>query len=289
MLLSEAVEMLDAALLNDDCQYSLTQKHYAIQQAIEEMIGRTTVSQQTVDLTLTVEAAELDISTQLSTFRDELFLGARIGPVDRGTWADSTAYVLDDYVIGDGSPDTKKYLCTTAHTSSASEEPPNTSYWTEVVWKSQEPIKHVDFRWLSELLNETSTFGKPEFIAMKGTTAYFYPPPDKAYTLTMDWKQPLPNFVSGTLEKVDISFVPDEYLRMAVSWGAAVFLSISDPGTRGGDSRWRHYETELARVAGRTIGPKTVMANRADRLNSDSGRSPNGQPQQRIYNNPIER
>jgi hypothetical protein len=60
-------------------------------------------------------------------------IGERVAYANKGTWATATGYSVADQVWGDGSPDANGYECIKAHTSSASDEPPNAEYWRPVL------------------------------------------------------------------------------------------------------------------------------------------------------------
>jgi hypothetical protein len=78
-------------------------------------------------------------------------------PTAKGVWNSLTSYVINDLVVGDGSPDAKYYICTADHIN---HEPPNSSYWIETIWTASAVnlTTNVTLNWATCIANCLMTY-----------------------------------------------------------------------------------------------------------------------------------
>lgn len=289
--LKDAREMLERALQHVAGSSDPELLDESILFACDEVWRETSVTQVTSEFDCTADQATVNLAASLTQFRPEFFLRAEAGLIDRGTWATATAYVVGDMVQGDGTPDSKLYKCSQAHTSSASDQPGDSGansavYWTQIAWQERDPLESIDMDTMARKLTGRSTGlyiagqaideGKPSFISFEsGSLAFVHPVPDKAYPLFITWKQrPTSAEVEiGTRSAAQITFnIPDDLLRGTIAWGAAAYHAVSDPVELGGNSRWQRFQQLLRSMAGATTrGARIARSDPSARLTSGYG------------------
>lgn len=195
-------------------------------------------------------------ATPLTDFRAERLVQARLLYVNAGTWTTATAYTVNQMVVGDGTPDSYRYLCRTAHTSSGGNEPPNTTYWTRLVWAGGVQMEVVAHHNISEWLDRYQprldseapvASERPRYVAFRTqTTGNVWPVPDTAYSLELEY---IPAFTSVKTGDAELA-IPDEYLRSVLQWGVPAALQHTEPEMRYANSSWQKYEALVARSRG---------------------------------------
>jgi hypothetical protein len=256
MNLTTGRQILDAALLEEETQCATIQKDLAIQSVCDDIVQETTVTRKTTQVTLTAGEPKVNLTgaAGLDLFRPELFIKATVGLRDRGEWQSGQTYETDEIVQGDGDPDAFLYRCSQEHLSASGNEPPNADFLSRVYWNPRTPVELVDFETVRVLLNRATTDSTVRKIAfLTGSEAYLDAPPRKAYPLFLLWKEPFTVWAPGTATPNAVTFnMPDDIMRRAISWGAAAWLSHSDPHERGADARWIKFQELVARLKGRT-------------------------------------
>jgi hypothetical protein len=266
MLLSEARSTVLSALRPDSSTYSNTDVDRAIRAAGSRFARDTRCCQATGTVTLTANSPEVSISS-ITYLRPERAIWFEIGHSDQGTWATSTAYSKNDLVQGDGDPDSKFYVCTTGHTSSASNEPPNADNWSEVNWKRGWEVRVIGYSDLAQIKRDQESYGfsrsgafesgfpsdsadRPRVIGfLNATTAYLHPTPDIAYPLVIQYWQPFTTWTLGTTDATTLN-IPDEYVEPVMWYGASALLEFPDPKGRSGSVRWSNYLDAIAKAKG---------------------------------------
>jgi len=240
----------DSALQASEETYSDARVDRAIRAALSEFVQQTrcTVTSGTVALTGSVAAFT---STTLSNFRPERIVRAQARYIDRGVWGTGNSYVYNDFVQGDGSPDSAYYICTLAHTSGTSNEPPNGAYWRVTAANLGTPVDLVDLNTVVCNL-ESTTASDPTMFAFEGTASgYVAPMPDSNRILWVQYYQPLVAWEPGTSNASTITLnVPDEYINDALWYGAASFLESADPLSRMQSQGYKAFKEAIRRVKG---------------------------------------
>jgi hypothetical protein len=181
-------------------------------------------------VTCTADNAELDFSS-VTGFSAEAIKQVEIG-YTKSTWATATAYTADlNLVTGDGSPDSKLYLCTTSHTSGASTEPPG-SNWTQVLSNQGTRVNRKSYQdIMGKIRNLGTTVDRPQEIGWENeNTAFLWPAPDLAYPVDIIYEATLdnvnfdPDTDVGTLEVIDVT-IPDRYVTPLAWWGIPAVLT----------------------------------------------------------------
>lgn len=267
MNLTTGRQILDAALLEESSQNGADQKDFAIQFVGDELVRETSATLDLTTVTLTASQPVMDLTAAvgLDLFRPERFVKATIGLLERGAWATSTAYDTDEIVTSGGS----MYRCSAAHTSSLGNTPPNSSYWALIYVNPVTPVALVDYETVRIALNRATTDSQVRMLSfLTATQMYLDAPPKKAYPLFLLWKKPFTVWTPGTKSPGQVDFnIPDDIMRPAIAWGAAAYLSHSDPTERGSDARWLKFRELVDQIKGRTTrGNRTLMSKRANRL-----------------------
>ena len=249
--------------------YSDTEVDRAVKAAFNQAIRETSITRTSGTVTLTAESATVDVSS-LTLFRPERIVRAQITYSDQGTWTTSTSYAVNDYVVGDGTPDAKNYRAHTAHTSAAANEPGSggTDVWTQVNWLGGFEIELVDYSNMAWLLDgqaeprasqkatvETgpgTESGRPNRMAFKDSdTAYCWPVPDIAYPLEIQYQQALETWTDGASgASVTFASIEDEFVHELAYWGPIVFLSYSDTQS----AHWKRAKSEWQNLLDRLRG-----------------------------------
>ena len=259
MLLAEARERIRQSMFGNANTFDALTIDRALLMAGNEFVRRTrcTTTQDTV--TVTDNDPEVDLSP-LADFRPERMTRIEIAYNDRGTWATSTAYSVNDLVQGDGSPDTLLYRCVSAHTSDGTNEPPNDTYWAQVQWKRGPEVSVSDYDSIADMLSGRSyvalpsiavtTPGQPRSIGfLTSGTAYVYPVPDAAYILSVIYYQPFTDWQLGTEMAVTLN-IPDEYINPVLFYGAPALLESPDPTISRSSARFQQFEIEIDKLSG---------------------------------------
>ncbi len=216
-------------------------------------------------LTLTLNIASVSL-TGLTGFLPENFRYAELGYSDQGTWSSGTAYTLRQLVQGDGSPDALLYKCILAHTSSSSDEPPNTTYWSNVLSKIGDVhMRDISYEDIRRKLKNSAATDEPTHIAFRDdTTAYVYPAPDVAYTVDVHYYPVFETFTPG--DEANFTFdIPDAYILPVLWEGAAASLNAPHPDALAASPQWRQFVTfSIPRIkAQRSSGGRTGWKDRA--------------------------
>lgn len=240
----------DSALQASEETYSDARVDRAIRAALTDFIQQTrcTVITGTVALTGSVAAFT---ATTLANFRPERVIRAQARYIDRGVWGTGASYVYNDLVQGDGNPDSVFYVCTLAHTSSTSNEPPNGAYWKNVAANFGNPVDVVDLNTVVSNL-EGTTAGPPQMMAFEGTASgYVAPMPDSNRILWVQYYSPLIAWEPGTSSANTIILnIPQEYIDDALWYGAAAYLESSDPLSRMQSVGYGLFREHIRRVRG---------------------------------------
>ena len=232
-----------------------------------ELMRQVPVAYSEATKNLTPHDNEVDLST-IDGFRSERCLRAEIGYNDRGTWVTGSSYAVNDLVIGDGTPDSKLYVCTEAHTADSGNEPPSEK------WKQTENRRgtRMDIRTYDEVVDphaytdsdpyfwpyrdeyqgawyDTSYVGqgdtpdRPRVIGFANhKTAYVRPTPPIAYPLRLTYRESLHDFTIGQPGAENVtSNIPDEYLPAVTQFGAPAYIEYPDPSDRASDYRYQRF------------------------------------------------
>lgn len=239
----------------------------------EEFCRKTDVVRKSGTVDTTAGTAEVSLSSLAAAdggtgpytdFRAEYLIRAELMYKDQGTWADATAYVKNELVQGDGTPDSKYYVCREAHTSDAANDEPGTGtnwtrYWRNVAWKRNSLLRVVDFATISDKLDSNIideqwvvpeiTSSEPNQIALDYPgTAYLWPVPDTVYTVRLTYRSPF----TGTDTGNPTLNVPDEYMHGILQWGAPAALQHTSPENKFANDAWSKWQNWLRDVSGDT-------------------------------------
>lgn len=286
---------MDLATLRDRVQsrvqranvtFSPTDIDYAIQAALNELDLDSYFSLVYTDtVTLTVHNPEVTISGMLPSgvsdvitegIRPERVIRVELAYTDEGTWASATSYQVNDLVKGDGDPDSYFYVCTTANTSDADNQPGTdggSAYWSRVMWKHGDLLTMVNrdtvARWLGDspiaqpylpvnfiAITNIAESGKPTHCAfLTQDTLLVWPPPDDTYKLRMLLQYPLTEWEPGQSGTLEVA-VPNNILLPAID-GMCYWLDPLHPQS----GLWRlRFDVHIKKAAGLTIvdaGPST--------------------------------
>lgn len=227
----------------------------AIKVACDTLILETEITRTDATVALTANDASVTVSG-LTNFRVDRLIKAELRGSDQGTWTTATAYSKHDIVTGDGDPDSLKYRCTVAHTSSSSNEPGSSggsANWTRVNWDRIEDLVEADYTSVARKLNDSVQAGTPSCIGFAdNATAYLWPVPDSAFTLGLIYKAALVSWNDGGPGGATTLNIDDEYLRPTLWWGAAACVSHADPGDVFQDERWRRFMDFVFKVRGKS-------------------------------------
>ena len=253
MKVAEARKFLLTTVRNDGTSYHNDELDNALLTAGHELVrAAPTVSKTSTTLTVTANVAEIDLSS-VTDFKADRFLTAEIGYNDRTTWLTATAYVVNDMVQGDGTPDNKFYFCTEDHTSDSANEPgaSTSTVWSQIDWTGGFQLKRCTYLTVAQLLSRQAGnyYGyypisqdhlprnnapRPSQIGFRDDdTAYLWDVPEAAWKLTLYWTQPF-----SLTTTINIS---DEYLHPMITWGAAAVLLMEDPTNPDGSAVWNRF------------------------------------------------
>lgn len=273
MKLSDAIDIVKQTALNAATDDTFPKREIinAIRFVGEEFCRETAVVRKsgTVDTTADtslVSAASLTAADggtgPYTDFRPERLIRAEIQYDDQGTWTVSTAYTKNQLVQGDGSPDSKYYVCKLAHTSSANDEPGGSGdwsqYWRRVQWERSDSLNVVDFKTMidrlesvqldHEWVNPPLTSAEPVEVAFDYGTqnAYLWPVPDTVYTLRLTYRSAFTDVTTGdpTLN------IPDEYIMGVLWWGVPAALQHTAPENGYANDAWAKYRQFVREVKG---------------------------------------
>jgi hypothetical protein len=202
----------------------------------------------------------------------------------QGSGPDDGDFAVRDLVVGDGSPDAYLYVCVTAHTAAAANEPGSSggsAYWSQVQWKRGTVVAHRSFREVAEALRTGFLHGEPNQYRvayqpgldqwtqgagngvpraigfLNPTTGYLYPCPDAVYSLALTYVEPLTEWtIGGTSVTLNI---PDEYLEPVLWYGAPAVLETPDPNDRATSTRWQLYLNARNEMASRFAGAQSSL------------------------------
>ena len=251
-------------VLGDTAGIPLGRLDRAIRAALEHALRLTKCSKTTYTMDLTANVAAVSTAT-LTGFSPRRLLEAQIGDVERGAWADATAYAVGDQVTSASI----YYRCVRAHTSaSGSIEPTDTTYWTRLEARTRSPVeivKHVELldklarpTFYNELLENdgrlpASHASKYRLAFEHETTGLIRPVPDKAYKLFLVAADRLVTWTIGStaggVTSTTIN-LPDDILEQIVPVGVPAYLQAHDPAAAFGTPALLRYEQLLAEIAG---------------------------------------
>lgn len=235
---------------------------------------------------LTADKPELDISSWTAFDRERLRF-TYVEYTDQGTWTTSTAYLKNDLVTGDGSPDALFYRCLQDHTSSASDEPGGSGdddYWTRVDWKRGFRLTKVPMQTIDDLINENTvaaqtiyvngtdvTFtrtGRPLFVSyLDNDTLNVYPIPDTRYTIRAYYHEPfsllnssgaIVTYTPGITDSSHTLNIDDEYATELAS-GAAALMEYENPSQGFKSASWAEFLRSIREIAARRKGDSATV------------------------------
>lgn len=275
MKVAEARKWLTATIKNNGDSYSSDELDNALLTAGHELVtAAPTVTKTSTTLSVAANVAEVDLSST-TNFKADRFLTAEIGYNDRSTWLTSTAYVKNDMVRGDGTPDNKLYYCIEDHTSEAANEPgaSTSEVWSQIDWTGGFQLHRVSYQTIAQQLSRQRGVGafvypipleyfpqssapRPVQIAFRDDdTAYLWDVPEEAWKLTLYWTEPFK--LTGTIN------VSDEYLHPMITHGAASVLMMDDTRNPDGSIAWNRF-LQWAREIGMTTTTDTGVILRTD-------------------------
>lgn len=243
MKLYEARNIVKRALGGTICS-DMSKLDDGIKVALDRLIRTADVTRNTDTVSLLANVATADFSS-ITRFDQGKIMRMQTGYSDQGTWAVGTAYVVNDLVVGDGSPDALYYRCTTANTGN---EPPNSAYWEKVFWGGGFPIQNSDYSYVAEMLTNQGKTGRPEYLGFSDKdNAIVWPVPDINYDLTVWHRGPLVSWDSGTSDDITLN-VEDQFLTEGLWWGASAVIAYEDPTNRYGSTQWSRFNEYLKEV-----------------------------------------
>lgn len=259
--------------------------HYMVSQGLDVMRSTATV-------TLTANDPHVDLTAPVAAgFRAERFIMAEIGYVDEGTWASAATYDINDLVQGDGNPDSYLWVCTQAHTASASNEPGSSggaAYWTRVdnrlgtrlryraYNETVNPrgrryplVRHADgWYYYDDYQSDPNVAGgltsdRPQLIGFRTPTdAYVWPTPERSFPLNLVWRSVVPAWeygAGGTVASIEF-YLPDEYTNALFHHGIpAKLMHPQQP------DQWRAFTNEVDEVIAMTGVRPQMTQRRANR------------------------
>ena len=244
-----------------------TRVDYAIRYVLQDLLRHAKVTGTVGTVAITGSSAVSDYSG-LTLFNASRLRRVGIANVDTGTWGTGNSYAVDALTQGDGSPDSMYYVCTSAHTSTSTTEPPNTSYWSPVAWPQEYKCERADYSEVAARLNsESGGSDRPRIVAVRPDDEtqnfYWWPvsPTDKIANVYYD--EELTSWSPGTTNPESIVLnIPKEYIDGALWSGAAAVLMERDPKRRSGIDSWQRYVEFRDSVAGE-VGRDTGMTEQA--------------------------
>lgn len=269
MLLSDLRARVLSRVIRGETTFDDEAVDYAIQAALHEMSLTAYFSTSVTDaVTFEANNPELDVSTL--NLRPESIIRAELAFTDRGTWASGTSYNVNDLVQGDGNPDSKFYVCSTANTAAAGNEPGTSggdSFWTARIWQRGDKIRLLDRETIGRIMGDRAylrPFVPDDYWFAQGPDDatgmpcvggfwtvdlfYAYPVPDAAYKMVFLIRQPVDEWMAGTANATTID-VPNKVLLPAIE-GMAWYL---DPNHEKAPM-WRQlFDRHIARVDGSTL------------------------------------
>lgn len=124
------------------------------------------------------------------------------------------------------------------------------------------PLEVIGFDELTERRRCNPRTGRPCAIAFRSDVDYeFYPTPDAAYALSLDWWRPGSNFTAGTGSAGSVTFnVPDDVLRVLCRHGIPSFLQGNMPEYKYAATYRAEYAAFKAKIKGTAagLGEKTM-------------------------------
>jgi hypothetical protein len=253
---------------------------YAIKQVVYDMDLETYFSLIYTDpVTMEQYNPEIDISgmvpadsgaTTATGIRPERVVRCELAYTDRGTWSGSSvSYSPQDLVKGDGTPDSYFYVCTTANTSSSSNEPGTSDgdgYWARRAWKRGDPINLINRDNVANRLGTGIVGGVypmwwpfpdagPQAPGQPVTGAFLtqdlfivWPPPNLAYKMVFIMQYPVTEWEPGESGAVDL-LIPDNIIIPAID-GICSKLDSDHPLAE----KWeRQFQVHKRKVMGTTI------------------------------------
>jgi hypothetical protein len=287
MILKEADEILLQACKAARSDYTLLQRHTALQVLLSEFIRLSHCTTTTSNLTLAANAYEVDFST-ITTFRPERTVRLELAYNDEGVWdALHGTYNVNDFVKGDGTPDAFFYACVLQHTAAADKEPPNDTYWKRVSWDSIGTLLQVSYPAVADYHNRRNLAiddvyrpyvepwywdqlragvvltGRPVFIGFRSPTlGVLWPTPSEAYVLRETHWEPLVAFTPGLVASEAVVLnIPEEYIRPAIFMAGPAFLQYNDPKDRRESEAFVQFQ-QLAREVKGTANVDTSVISR---------------------------
>lgn len=194
-------------------------------------------------VTLTAENSAVDLSA-VTDLEPESIWRVDLGYDDKSGWVTATGYTLRQSVTNDS----KRYSCSTAHTSAAATEPGTGADW-ETKWQqiytligdkvTVEPIQDVARR-----LKAEHDSGEPLYLGVENRdNAHAYPVPDVAYKLNIYYDAPLQTWEAGvgSVSGEDIG-IPDRYMEGLIEATAAVLDNHYPEDLHAQTMRWFRKE-----------------------------------------------
>ena len=113
-----------------------------------------------------------------------------------------------------------------------------------------DPVELVNANKIIELLDTSTATAQPEMIGWETTaTAWLYPIPDSAYTLTLLRAAPLVEFTPGTEANVTLN-VPDQFVHDAIWFGASAALVYGQANSLYASTAWQRFNELIEEAKG---------------------------------------
>lgn len=240
--------------------FTATECDYALQGAFHDLDLTGRVNRQEDSFNFQVGNPEVDMSVVIG-LRPDRVVRIELGYRDRGAWSSaSVSYLVNDLV----SNDDKFYVCATANTSSASNEPgssSSSSVWVLRNWKRGDVVEVQTYDTVARMLGDRDSYrrdsvnsafvrtdnesrGKPSIIgAMTVDKWYCYPVPDIAYPGVVIQENPVDEWVAGG-GNPDID-LPLAVLLPVIDLGAAYRLDARHPDAQNWKAQWMEMKDRI--------------------------------------------
>lgn len=114
-------------------------------------------------------------------------------------------------------------------------------------------LQNVAFETLRDLVQRAPASGPPEMISFPTPIqCYLYPTPSEAFTLSLPWNQPFPDFdlATETPETVELP-IPRRYVHPWLWWGARAYLLLGAKGHPDAGPAMQKFHEEIRNIKGR--------------------------------------
>lgn len=183
---------------------------------------------------LTAGSSAVDLTSTTATFDLGRLLKVSGQYKNIGAWSDAgVSYSVDQVVTNDGSA----YRCIQAHTSSALNEPPNTSFWSKTdpnyqwdmeQWSYDQLAQELELNAQAESTGTDPVKFRTSAIAFEtADVAIVYPRPQVVYTLKVLW---MPTLIAWTFgaDASTVLNLPNDDVRIIARWAAPAVLEFPE-------------------------------------------------------------